>query len=102
MHIPAALADGTLCDAVPLIEVEEVEERCGKLDLVLPEDPVGADRATELPALDFDGAKLLRFTEWRHGSQLLRCWKSLLLLKAHSILRALIHPRDGTSRRSFT
>jgi hypothetical protein len=59
MDMAAPLANSALRAAIPGLWVEQVGDRRGELNLLLPKDAVAADRAVKRAALNHDGSKAL-------------------------------------------
>jgi len=70
MDITASLADSTLSDPIPRIEIEQVEQWRCQLNFVFPESAMAAYSASQLTALNFDWSKLGRVSNGRHGQRL--------------------------------
>src|SRR4029079_18921150 len=59
MDMAASLANGALRAVVPGLGVQQIGDRRGELNLLLPKEAVAADRAAKLAALNHDGSKAL-------------------------------------------
>ena len=66
VNVAATLTYCALGDAVPLVQIEEVEKWRRKLNLPLPEDVMSADGAPELDALYDNGSEVTWFSKIKH------------------------------------
>jgi hypothetical protein len=80
VHVTATLANRALSHSIPGLQVEEVEQRRGELNFVLPKNAMPTNVTTELSPLYLNGAELVWSSDWRHCLRCSGCSKCLTVL----------------------